>query len=159
VTPEDGLRRLIHRLFEAADRADLETIDALLSIDFIDHHANAARSRGDSPKQAALDAFRIFLSGFPDTRHTLHDVIVEGDRVAVRVSAEGTHTGECFGRAPTGRRVRTDSIVIYRVENGQIAERWCRERAGVLDLLDAASAEPGPPPPPGYAKTRDGDSI
>jgi predicted ester cyclase len=149
-------RRLIHRLFEAADRGELGAIDGLLSPDFVDHDANAARSGAGGHKLAALDAFRAFLSAFPDTRHTLHDVIAEGDRVAVRVSAEGTHTGECFGRAASGRRVRTDSIVVYRIENGRIAERWCRERAGVLDLLDREPGEPGPPP---QAEARDGNSI
>lgn len=159
MTPPADPRRLVQRLFEAADHGDLETIDALIAPEFVDHDAGEARSEASGHKQSALSAFRAFLSAFPDTRHTLHDVVAEADRVAVRVSAEGTHTGECFGRAATGRRVRTDSIVIYRIENGRIAERWCRERASVLDLLDGKSGDPGSSVPPFRAETRDADSI
>lgn len=131
----------IRALFEAADRGDLEAVAGFYSPDYVDHDATEARSDGTTPFEATVRAFRIFLEGFPDTRHTLHDLIAEGDRVVVRLSAEATHTGEAFGQPPTGLRVRNDSIAIYRLAEGKIVERWARENRGVLDQIRAARAE------------------
>ena len=35
-----------------------------------------------------------FLESFPDLQHTVEEIITEGDRVAVKFSANGTHTGQ-----------------------------------------------------------------
>ena len=55
---------------------------------------------------------------------TIEDQIVSGDKVGTRWTAEGTNTG-AFGEVPaTGRRVRVDGLILDRVENGRVAERW-----------------------------------
>lgn len=135
-------RRIVEALYAVADTGRLEDVETFFSPDFIDHNANSSRSTGDTDRNRMIAAFREFQAGFPDTRHTLHDVIAEGDRVALRVSAEGTHTGTAFGHAATGGRFRNDSIVIYRIEDGRIAEKWSRESRGVLDQL-SGPRDPG----------------
>ena len=76
-----------------------------------------------------------FQKAFPDTRHTIEDLVAEGDRVAARISACGTHTGELFGQAPTGRVVTLTGITIYRLVDGRIVERWAEHGLGILDQL------------------------
>ena len=66
-------------------------------------------------------AFRV---AFPDLRFTVEDVIVNGDRVAVRVRMEGTHEGPLFGIAPTHRRVNVAQINIERFRGDRIVEHW-----------------------------------
>jgi predicted ester cyclase len=44
--------------------------------------------------------------------------------VVVRVVMTGTHRGDLFGLAPTGRRVTVDQINIEHIDNGRIAEHW-----------------------------------
>jgi predicted ester cyclase len=44
--------------------------------------------------------------------------------VATRVAWSGTHTGELQGIPPMGRSFRGEAIVIDRVVDGQIQERW-----------------------------------
>jgi len=51
-------------------------------------------------------------------------VVAEGDLVAVRWTATGTHQGEHLGVAATGRRVTMAGMAFYRVACGQIAEAW-----------------------------------
>lgn len=63
------------------------------------------------------------IAGFPDSRSTIVDMIAEDDTVVVRVAFEGTHDGMASGIEPTGNRVSVATIVIYRIEDGKIAER------------------------------------
>ena len=51
-------------------------------------------------------------------------LLMEGDRVVARLTYTGTHTGELFGFAPTGRRVSYIGVALFRVALGQIAEGW-----------------------------------
>jgi predicted ester cyclase len=59
---------------------------------------------------------------------TFDQEIAEGDRVMQLITSTGTHTGEIrlpWGTIPpTGRRVSWQSVRIYRVANGKIAEHW-----------------------------------
>lgn len=134
---EERHKELVRDLLAAADAGDLERVLSYYSPGYVDHHASEVRSGGPSDYEGVRIAFSRFAAAFPDTRHTIHDLIADGDRVALRVSAEGTHTGTIAGMPPTGRTFHNDSIVIYRFEEGKIVERWCRERLSTLDQLQA----------------------
>ena len=54
---------------------------------------------------------------------TLHDTIAEGDKVVVRFTVSGMQTKEIMGQ-PGGQQVAWNSLTIYRLENGMIAEVW-----------------------------------
>ena len=138
--PETAERNkdVIRRLFAEADRGHLEVIEACYSPDYVDHTPSPIRGLA-SGRAGVRKAFALFQRAFPDTRHTLEDLIAEGDRVVARVSARGTHTGPIFGHAPTGRVVTLMGIAIYRLVDGRIAERWAAEMgAGVLDQVGVA---------------------
>lgn len=64
------------------------------------------------------------LSGFPDLRHTIEQVIANDDTVVIRWQAEGTNDGEFQGHAPTGKTATWTGVNIYRFECGRIAEEW-----------------------------------
>jgi steroid delta-isomerase-like uncharacterized protein len=61
---------------------------------------------------------------FPDLALTLDDVAAQGDRVAVRFTARGTHRGTFLGAAGTDRMVEMTGIAVHRVADGQITETW-----------------------------------
>jgi C-1 hydroxylase len=65
-----------------------------------------------------------WVGGFPDYTFELLDLVAEGDRVVARMPWTGTHTGPVLDLAPTGRRVRVDEIVIFRIAGGRIAQAW-----------------------------------
>jgi predicted ester cyclase len=52
------------------------------------------------------------------------DPVVEADRVTIRWTLRGTNTGPMLGRPPTGQPVELAAIVIFRIADGRIAERW-----------------------------------
>jgi predicted ester cyclase len=56
----------------------------------------------------------------------------------VATTTTGTHTGELFGVAPTGRRIAVTGIDIVRVEEGAIVEhRGLTDIAGLMRQLSA----------------------
>ena len=123
-------------LLAASDAGDIDRTLKFYAPDYVDHDATEARQgTGGTSLEALRNAFSVFSAAFSDTRHTLHDAVEEGDRVAARISVEARHTGRLWGFAPTGRVLRNDSIVIYRFVDGRIRERWCRERQTTRSLL------------------------
>ncbi|HEY5342248.1 MAG TPA: ester cyclase, partial [Solirubrobacteraceae bacterium] len=61
------------------------------------------------------------------------DIFASQDRVAVRVTFTGTHSGEFLGIPATGRSIRYVSHEFYRVADGLIAEEWiCSDMATLM---------------------------
>ena len=52
------------------------------------------------------------------------EILAEGDRVAARWTASGTHTGALGDIPPSGREFTVTGSTFYRIENGKIAEDW-----------------------------------
>jgi steroid delta-isomerase-like uncharacterized protein len=69
--------------------------------------------------KAVIKAFR---TSFPDLHFTVEEIIAEGDKVAYRWTARGTHQGEYEGIAPTGKTVTTTGITIIRIVDGKVVE-------------------------------------
>jgi predicted ester cyclase len=78
--------------------------------------------------QGVRDSIGGLIEAFPDLRVTIEDMSAHGDHVVVHNTWSGTQTGRLLGLPPTGRRVTFEGIVLWRLEDGKIAERW-----GMLD--------------------------
>jgi len=119
-TVEDN-KQAVRRLFEAFDAADGRAMDELLTPDFVAHGVPPGYAENaDGWKQLASD----IKNAFPDTREEIEDLIAEGDKVAARFTSRGTHKGEIFGLAPSGRTVTVSGIEIYLLSGGKVAEYW-----------------------------------
>ncbi len=130
-------KRLIFRLMEEMDKGNLDVIDEFYSFDYVDHNPSAIREMLPGI-EGIKHAFKLLYAAFPDTTHEIEDIIAEGDKVVVRISATATHTGEIFGVKPTNKKVKLSSIVIYRVIDSKIAERWVAQQGpGVLQQIGA----------------------
>ena len=79
---------------------------------------------------------------FPDLHQTIEEQIAEGDKVAYRWTARGTHQGELMGLAPTGNRVLFTGISIARLSEGKIEEIW--ENYNALGMMQQIGAVPSP---------------
>ncbi len=117
-------KALIRRWFEEVwNRGRSDLIDQFRAHDAASSGLGEGGSvtRGEEP-------FRTFhsnlLETFPDLRIRIEDILAEGDKVAVRFTAEGTHQGNTLGPEPTGRKVTFGGIIIVRIANGKIVESW-----------------------------------
>lgn len=70
------------------------------------------------------------IRAFPDLRHEIHELVAEGDVVALRATPRGTHQGEFLGIEPTGKKIGFDVMAFFRIVNGKIQEEWV-----VADLM------------------------
>lgn len=77
-----------------------------------------------------------FLTSFPGLQHTVEAMLAEGDQVAVRFSAHGTHSGQWLDFAPTGRPIRYTGVTLARIAGDQIVEHqtWW-DKAALIEQL------------------------
>ena len=133
-------RNVVRRISAAVTAGDLDAIDELVTEDYIEHNpAVPSELRGPDAMRAFVEPF---LSAFADFELVEDGIIAEGDRVAYRHHATGTHDAAFMGIPPTGERVRVDGIAIYRIEDGKAAEKWIV--GDTLGLLRQLGAAPGP---------------
>ncbi|KDE55412.1 ester cyclase [Methanoculleus sp. MH98A] len=118
----EGNKAIVRSFIEAYNGRNLDLFDELVVPDYVDHtHQQQGR---DSFKQL----FTLAFTAFPDWHERIEDIIAEGDRVWVRVTATGTHTGEWnlsgVSMPPTGRKVTMTMVFIWRIAGGKLAEGW-----------------------------------
>ena len=79
---------------------------------------------------------QAFRSAFPDIMVHLDQVIAEGDTVAARWTATGTHRGDGLGFAATGRPVQFSGMVFARIVDGKMVEGWnTMDQLGMMQQL------------------------
>ena len=85
----------------------------------------------------------MMYSGFPDLHLTIEEMVAEGEKVAERLSARGTHGGEfIMGVAPTGKRAEFQGQAIFHISAGKVLE--CRGMPHMLGLMQQIGAVPAP---------------
>ena len=110
-------KAIVRRFVEAYNKRNLDAFDDLLAPDYFDRTSQVGR---EGLKQLMNMAF----IAFPDLHETIEDIIAEGDKVWVRITFTGTNSGEWMGLAPTGKKVTSKNVDIYRIVNGKLAEYW-----------------------------------
>ncbi|HWQ14109.1 MAG TPA: ester cyclase [Roseiflexaceae bacterium] len=122
-------------LEEGINGSNEEVFLDLLSPDVVDHYAPPGLPPG---REGWNQNRKLFRSAFPDGRWIEQDVFAEGDRVVGRYIFCGTHQGEFFGIAPTGKAVTVSNIHILRLADGKIVEHWGHgDDMGMLRQLGA----------------------
>ena len=126
-------RRLVDEAFQGGR---LEVVDELVDQNYEGHDPGSPEViRGPEGVKQLIQGYR---TAFPDLRITVEDQLAEGDKVATRWSARGTHQGELFGVPPTGKESRVSGITIDRISGGKIVEshdNW--DTFGLLQQLGA----------------------
>ena len=107
---------------EGLNRGDVSAADAAFAPDCIVHFTGVAEPfRGTGPWKEFVAGF---LRAFPDLHFTIEDQLVQGERVAFRWHATGTHSGPLGAAPPTGKSVAVDGLIVDRVTGGRVQERW-----------------------------------
>jgi predicted ester cyclase len=128
MTNEETNKAIARRVFEEVIPAgDVVTMRSLFTTDFLDHDPLPGQPPGADGVEYVV---RTMQGAHPDLRFTIDDLLAEGDRVAVRWTLHATNTGPLLGREPTGLPVEYAAIVIFRIANGLIAERWAGWKPG-----------------------------
>jgi steroid delta-isomerase-like uncharacterized protein len=122
---------------DGLNRGDVSVAEKVFAADCVIHIS------GSPEPNLGLAGLKQMIAGllaaFPDLRLSIEDQIVAGDKIATRWVAEGTNSAP-FGNAPaTGRRVRVDGLILDRVADGRVVERWeLWDQAGMMQQLGLA---------------------
>ena len=114
-----------------------DLVDELFSPDYV----NYAAPEDVSPDlEGYKERVASVLRGFPDLQVTIEDLFSDGDRVATRLSASGTHEADSLGVSATGKFVSWTAISIYQIVDGRIMQRWeNRDDLGLMQQLGAGT--------------------
>ena len=131
-TAEQANARAVRQLYENyLNENCTDLLPSLVSEDVAFH--SVTEEKGIAAYAALTDRLRI---AFHEMHFTLLDLIASDDRVVVRWTMDATHAGPLAGIPATGKRVQQHGTVIYRLENGRIAEVWAQmDRMGMLQQL------------------------
>jgi steroid delta-isomerase-like uncharacterized protein len=120
---------------DALNAKEWTRVRQLCNPDYV-HHAPRVPAADLS---AYLQTAGRMLTAFPDMVATVEQLIAEGEYVATRYTARGTHSGDFYGVAPSGRSVVLRAISVQRIVAGRIVEGWVEFDTGELyaQLRDA----------------------
>jgi predicted ester cyclase len=114
-------RELIEKVWEAAwDRGEVDALDELLS--------PAYRRHGTDAEEQDLTTFKASIistrSAFPDLTTTIDDIVIEGDRAAIRWHSSGSQEQSFLGVPATKRRVEVSGATFARYEGDRVVEEF-----------------------------------
>ncbi len=116
---KDAKTEVIRRYFgELFNEGRVELVPELLDPDYVNHSPGSPDlPRGRDGVGIVVQALR---RGMPDLRYCIDDMVVGDDAVAVRATLTGTHRGDLFGMAATGRRIEVKQMTFERFRDGRI---------------------------------------
>jgi hypothetical protein len=138
---DEEIKTLMRDWFEALNKgksALMTMIDEDFASDFVNHTGLGREMRGlKDLKQSLTNVY----DAFPDIHQTLEEMVVEGDKAALRFTVMGTQKGAFRGIPPSNKKMIFWSMEIMRVKHGKIAEAWSlfdtglRQQLGILPLM------------------------
>jgi steroid delta-isomerase-like uncharacterized protein len=113
---------VVRRFYESWNSGNIDFAE-LVADDMVNHQPEAAPECG---RGAFVHAIKRVMAAVPDSHWTISDVLVDGERVAVRITWSGTYGAPQFRGMPIAApgRFSTEHIHIYRVTHGRLAEHW-----------------------------------
>lgn len=66
----------------------------------------------------------MWRAAFPDLAFEIRHLIGDGDVVAVSLVFRGTHRGDWWGQAASGRSVEVEETMFFRFEDETLVEMW-----------------------------------
>lgn len=115
------IETMVRRFYDGMSTGDTAFADELIAPEHEDIPVMPGTSGGPEGYRATVAFLR---TAFPDLTMTIEDVVVAGDRVAVRSTARGTHAGDFLGVPATGRRVEFPAFDFHQVADGRFRTSW-----------------------------------
>jgi len=130
---------LARRVIAAFNSGDIEAVTGMFTDDL-------RYTLGNYPVVSDRDQLATFLRevrrSFPDFTFTIEELVAEGDSVAFRFVATGTHKGILQGIPPTNKQFQINGLAIARVIDGKVSELWeALDQLGQLQQLGLIPAQ------------------
>ena len=132
-------KALVCRLLEeCVNQGNFSSVDQHVGADYVYREPTVGERRGRS---AFRELIAMYRNAIPDVKITVEQQVAEGDHVLTRWVATGTHRGELFGAAGTGKSLRVEGMLLSRVVNGKLVENVeIYDTLGMLQQLGIVTA-------------------
>ncbi|WP_432381621.1 ester cyclase [Duganella sp. P38] len=117
-------RIAVETLYRAFNEKNPDLVDAVLAPQWDDIPLGPGQQPGP---QGIKPIIRSFAAAFPDVRIIIHDMVQEPGKIGVRAEITGTHQGELFGMAPTGKKISFRLHEFHKVVDGRLVTTWHME--------------------------------
>jgi predicted ester cyclase len=133
-------RRTLEEIFPACD---VEALANVTDPEVVSHGRRPDEPAGfEGVKRTMLWLARVFS----DQRWEVHQVLGDGDLVAILATHHGRQTGDLMGIPPSGREVAYDYVHILRFRDGKAIEHWSvRDDMTLMRQLGVMPERPGAP--------------
>jgi len=123
-------RRMYEEIF---NKKNMAAIEQFFATDWVCHPSLPGMPPG---LEGMKQSHTLTNRAFPDMQAKLEDMLAEGDKIACRWTATGTHKGEFMGMPATNKQVTITGIHIDRIADGKIVETWnYSDMMGVVQQL------------------------
>lgn len=109
---------VVRQYSDTVERQDWDGLRELVTDDFVIHEPESI-----DPEPQDFDDHLEVLKAF-EWRIEQHDVFSDGDKVASRETLYAVQIEEFEGLPPSDTELSVTSILIWRIEDGKIAEVW-----------------------------------
>jgi predicted ester cyclase len=116
---------------EVQGKGNYEVFEELFDEHFVDYTPQPGSFSADRDGAKAL--YKKLREAFPDFHAAIHWQYSDGDKVTTFKTYHGTHQGEFWGLAPTGKKIQFETVDVMSVRNGKITGHW-----GVANLFSLA---------------------
>lgn len=117
-------RIAVETLYRAFSEQNPDLVDTVLASTWED----IPLAPGQLPGPAGIKPIiGMLIASFPDVQIIIHDMLQAPGRIGVRAEIRGTHLGELFGIAPTGKKVSFRLHEFHTVANGLVTITWHME--------------------------------
>jgi steroid delta-isomerase-like uncharacterized protein len=117
----DDRRTRIQQAWVASwDRGDVDALDGLMSPDYR-RIGSTGEAHGLAEFKASIVATR---AAFPDLLTVIDEIVVEGDRVAIRWHSRGSHQGNFLDVPATKRQVTVSGATFAHFQDDRIVEEF-----------------------------------
>jgi steroid delta-isomerase-like uncharacterized protein len=120
------IKTIVRRFFKERNKgmaALMAVVGEFYAADIVFHKSTGEDIHGIEDYKQFMS---VLFNAFPDLHYTIDDLFAERDKVAVRTTFTGTHTGEWRGTPPTNNKITMWEIIIYRFAGGKVVEGWSR---------------------------------
>jgi steroid delta-isomerase-like uncharacterized protein len=119
--PAFPYRRYIEKVWNSHDP---EALAEYFAPNARDHSLVPGESDSGVGLEYLKERAKALLNAFPDVHFIVEDVVQQDDRLAARVTVEGTHQGEFAGIPATGKRIKVYDFAMYRISEGKFTDVW-----------------------------------
>lgn len=116
-----AMEKSVRHFYAMVSAGKINSMDGLMTKNFIDHNPEPGQ-KGDWP--TVRKGFQEMGKAFSKIKFDPMDIVIEGDKVAIRVQMSGTQKAAFMGMPSKGKSFSIQGFDLIKFTNGKVSDRW-----------------------------------